>query len=274
VLTRLQSAARDLLERRVPRADTQDVERSLRQCGATERLTQRICEAVAGRLQEGEHPLDLAGEELGVAFPVARSQRRVGTTTVMAFLGRAGVGKTTSIAKLAARLQAGGRVVLLATLDTHRVGAVEQMKAYGQHLGCPVLVLKGVAGLVRALSSDRRPAVVLLDTTGNLERDTRALDQIQEALDEAQLPTRMERYLVLAATTNLEAMDESADLAPADGCILTKLDETRVPAPVLEFVMRRKLPIAFLCDGPDVDAHLHRPKPECFADLMLRGRIS
>ena len=274
VLTRLQGAARELLERHTPRPDTQDVERSLRTRGASQRLTERICEAVAGRLPDGGHPLDLAGEELGVVFPVARSQRRVGTTTVMAFLGRAGVGKTTSIVKLAARLLAGGRSVLLATLDTHRVGAVEQIKAYGQHLTCPVLVLKDIPSLMRALSADNRPAVVLLDTTGNLERDAKVLDRIQAALDEAQLPAHLERYLVLPSTTSPSAMTEASDLARADGCVLTKLDETRVPAPALEFVMRRKLPIAFLCDGPEVARNFHRPKPECFADLMLRGRIS
>lgn len=274
VLTRLQGAARELLERHVPRADTQDIERCLRLRGASQRLTERICEAVAGRLPDGGHPLDLAGEELGVAFPVARSERRAGTTTVLAFLGRAGVGKTTSIAKLAARLREGGRAVLLTTLDTHRVGAVEQMKAYGRHLACPVLVLKNSAGLLRVLSADRRPAVVLLDTTGNLDRDGRALDQIQAALQEAHLAAHMERYLVLPATTSQGAMDEAADLARADGCVLTKLDETRVPAPVLEFAMRRKLPIAFLCDGPEIGRNFHQPKPECFADLMLRGRIS
>lgn len=281
-LARLRGRARELLARLpdvhrapLPRPGTRDVERSLRAAGASTRLVDRVCEAVAGRLPEGSHPLDIAGEELGTVFPVARCKAAADACNVLAFLGEPGAGKTTTVVKLARRLLGAGRRVALVTLDGERPGAREQMGAIAGELGCPVYVARDAGDAARWLARERAD-VALLDTTGRLADDARGLDRLEELLagEGPGAPPRLERYLVLPASSSREALERATAEARAGGCVITKLDRTARPGRVLEHAVRRKLPIAFLSDGPDVDGRFHRGCPERFADLMLKGRIA
>lgn len=253
---------------------TDDVQRSLQATGASTRLVNRVCEAVAGRLDEDTHPLDLASEEVGSVFPIARCPIEPETTRVLAFLGAPGSGKSTTVAKLALRLARAGRRVALATLDTYRVGAVEQMRAWGRQIGVPVLALRDVEQLVPALATSRAPEIVLLDTTGRLQRDVAALERLQSALARRGVKALVERHLILSAASSREECESAAAAVTADGCVVTKLDATARPARALEFAVRSRLPIAFLSDGPDLTRHFHRASPGRFADLMLLGRMS
>jgi len=256
---------------------TQDVQRALGRCGASQNMTDRICEAVAGRSSEGTHPLDLAAEEVGSVFPIAKAKVARDKTAIFAFLGHSGVGKTTTIAKLAARLVRAGRRVALATIDTQRVGGREQLQAFGELLDVPTVAFEDVRQGLQGLVKMGRFDVILLDTSGKLERDEAAVAEIRALIERYNLPMAVETYVVLSAISSGDAMDQviqrCASLEPA-GCVLTKLDETSAPAPVLEHTLNAKLPIAFLNDGPELAPHFHRPSPELFADLMLRGRIA
>jgi flagellar biosynthesis protein FlhF len=282
-LERLRTEARGRLRIRRnptgrPRAPgTEDVERVMRATGASQVLIDRVSEAVAGRLPEGAHPLDLAAEELGLVFPVARARRTPGTTSVFAFVGHTGVGKTTSLAKLGARFVRAGKRVALATIDAGSVGAVERLRAYGEILRAPVLALRDAPQLALELDFLAGIDVVLLDTTGDLARDTREIGELREVLSRAQARVAVETYLVLSAVGSLAALDgvtgATRDLQPA-GCVITKLDETPVPTPALEHAMHARLPIAFLSDGPDLARNFHRATADTFADLILRGKIS
>ncbi|TDJ68185.1 MAG: hypothetical protein E2O39_13595 [Planctomycetota bacterium] len=283
-LEHLRSEARGLLgkrrapSRRRPRAPgTEDVERVMRATGASQVLIDRVAEAVAGRLPEGTHPLDLAAEEIGLVFPVAKARRTPGTTSVFAFVGHTGVGKTTSIAKLGARFVRAGKRVALATIDAGSVGAVERLRAYGEILRAPVFALRDAAQLALELDFLAGIDVVLLDTTGDLARDTREIGELREVLSRTQANVTVETYLVLSAVGSLAALDgvtsATRDLQPA-GCVITKLDETPVPTPALEHAMHVRLPIAFLSDGPDIARNFHRATADTFADLILRGKIS
>jgi flagellar biosynthesis protein FlhF len=280
-LEALRSEARSVLARpprgSAPFAGTRDVERSLLATGTSRRLVERVCEAVTGRAAEGRHPLDLAGEEVGAIFPVARARRAPGAATVIALLGATGVGKSTVAAKLLTRLAGTGREVALATLDAYRVGAVEQARAYGRELGTPVHVVRDAARLAGLLHAQRDLEAVLLDTTGRVAHDADQVRRLQEACARMELDVHVECYLVLPAVASRHAL-ESACAAAGElgwaGAIVTKLDETDLPAPALEFALAKDLPLAFLCDGPDTHAHLHRAGPAAFADLMLRGRLS
>lgn len=257
-----------------PRVSTDEVENRMSRAGASQRLTDRVVEAVAGRAQEGRHPLDLAGEELSSVVPVASSKMAQDEVTILAFLGQPGSGKTTTAAKLALRLRMAGRRVALVTTDTHRVGSVEQAKALGRHIGCPAIAMQNPARLAAALAgSSPRPDVVLLDTTGRPQSDGSSLDMLQSALDDAEVNAKLERYLVLPANSRDEALEEAATATHYDGCVITRLDETARPGPVVELAMKRRLPIAFLCDGSDLNEGLHRAEGSRFADLFLRGRI-
>lgn len=279
-LTRLRSHARALLAHTpqtapVPRPSTAEVEERLRLAGCSRMLTERVVEAVAGRLEEGGHPLDLAGEELGAAFPVADLRAPQGVVTVLALLGSPGAGKTTTAAKLALRLSKAGRRVALVTTDTHRVGSVEQAKALGRHIGCTAIALRDPARLAEALASSTPPPdVVLVDTSGRPAEDAEGLDRLAAALEAVDLDARLVRYLVLPACSSLESLERAARAGAHEGCVVTRLDETERPAPVLEAALHARLPIAFLGDGPALDANLHRASSALFGDLFLRGRVA
>ncbi|MCP3914784.1 MAG: AAA family ATPase [bacterium] len=255
-------------------ADTRDVERCMHRTGCSDRLVDRIAEAVAGRLAEDKHPLDLAAEELSDVFPVAHLEHKRGQTTVLAFVGPAGVGKTTTLAKLALRLRRAGRRVSLATLDATRIGAIEELRGYGTLLGCPALALDAAA---RVLNPDQvwGAEVVLLDTSGT---DARDMESIQDlATHAARANVRVDVYRVVSATSSISALEAAAEACSGlklSGCIITKLDETHQPVTALEHAVHEKLPIAFLSDGPDLERHLHRGTGEAFADLVLRGRVA
>jgi len=258
-----------------PRPTTTEVEERLREVGCSRRLTERVVEAVAGRVEEGTHPLDLAGEELSAAFPVATMRAVPGGVNVLALLGTPGAGKTTTAAKLALRLTRAGRRVALVTTDTHRVGAVAQAKALGRHIGCTAISLRDPSRLAQALTSTTPlPDVVIVDTTGRIPEDTEALDRLAAALAVEDLDTRLTRYLVLPAGASEEALERAATAAAYDGCVITGLDGTARPAPVLETALHRRLPIAFLTDGPRLEDDLHRAAGSLLADLFLRGRIA
>ena len=246
----------------------------MRATGSSEALIERVCQAVGERLESGSHPLDLAADVIADTFPVAKAARASGTTTVIAFLGQSGVGKTTTIAKLAARMVRAGRRIALATVDAYRVGAVEQLRAYATLFQVPTYTLRQASQLTDELADAPLYDVVLLDTSGALERDCGQLTALAGSLGAAQ---RMQPYIVTSAVSSRAAMAEVTRVCrPLDpaGCVITKLDETTTPAPVLEHALAECLPIAFLCDGPDLAQHFHRPDGEHFADLLLRGRLA
>lgn len=176
---------------------------------------------------------------------------------VIALVGPTGVGKTTTIAKLAARFARHNRArdIALVTLDHYRIGAQEQLFSYGRLLGVPVHSVgpdQSLGGMLEQLS-DRR--LVLVDTAGMSQRD-RALSQQLERL--RQVGPRLHSYVVLAA--NSSACDEVArryaPLQPA-GCILTKLDEAASIGAPLSAVIEHRLPLSYVCHGQRVPEDLH-----------------
>ena len=200
--------------------------------------------------------------------------RLEGKTRVLAFVGATGVGKTTSIVKLAKRLRDSGRRVELATLDSHRVGAVEQLRAWASSLGLPLTVLKRGVRMNPAALASGSVDIVLLDTTGHPKHDAELLGQLAKVFEAA--PVQLDVQLVLAAPASRAALEAAyapfAALKPA--CSITKLDETSDKALALEFALEKQLPVAFVNDGTDVDLNFHRAGGDAIADLWLRGRIA
>ena len=253
-----------------------DVQRCLSRCGISEELTQRICKAVAKRRAEGRHPLDVAAEEIGALFPVAALTRTPGSMHIFTVLGQTGVGKTTCLAKLAARLARRGRNLAVATLDTARNGSLEMWKSMTHSLRLPFFALREAAGLLREEERLTGIDLLLLDTTGDVEEDARQIARLQELIGTRPRGWSVSAAVVLSAASSPSAMETVSQAAAAlrpEIAVLTKLDETSVPGPLLEHVLRRKLSVAFLSDGPEIATDFHRPKGDHFADLALRGRI-
>jgi flagellar biosynthesis protein FlhF len=181
---------------------------------------------------------------------------------VIAMVGPAGMGKTTTLAKLAARyvLKYGSQSVALVSMDSFRIGAQEQLKTLGRILNVSVTQVDPGQSLVQALEPLLRKRVVLIDTAG-LQASDPALRMQLESLAGRGINAR--NYLVLATTSQkqvLTAAYHSYKRCGLAGCILTKLDETACLGEVLSLAISQELPIAYLTDGPRIPDDLHLPR--------------
>ena len=178
---------------------------------------------------------------------------------VFAVVGATGVGKTTMIAKLAARfiLRHGVQHLALVTMDNYRIGAHDQLRTYGRIMGVPVHVATDTASLTQTLKDLADKRLVLIDTAGMSQRDIRLSEQLH-ALYEGS--PKIRTYLILSATTQYTGLDEivrahrDVELA---GSILTKLDESTNLGSALSIAIKHNLPIAYAGDGQRVPEDLH-----------------
>ncbi len=171
---------------------------------------------------------------------------------VIAMVGPAGMGKTTTLAKLAARyvLKYGAQNIALVSMDSFRIGAQEQLKTLGRILNVSVTHVDPGQSLAQALDPLLRKRVVLIDTAG-LQASDPALRMQLESL--AGRGIKAKNYLVLATTSQkqvLTAAYHSYKRCGLAGCILTKLDETASLGEVLSLAISHELPVAYLTDGP------------------------
>ncbi|MBP0940607.1 flagellar biosynthesis protein FlhF [Pseudomonas alliivorans] len=181
---------------------------------------------------------------------------------VIAMVGPAGMGKTTTLAKLAARyvLKYGAQNIALVSMDSFRIGAQEQLKTLGRILNVPVTHVDPGQSLAQALEPLLRKRVVLIDTAG-LQASDPALRMQLESLAGRGIKSR--NYLVLATTSQkqvLTAAYHSYKRCGLAGCILTKLDETASLGEVLSLAISHELPVAYLTDGPRIPDDLHVPR--------------
>lgn len=206
-----------------------------------------------------------------VAPPI---QLEPGKMRVAALVGPTGVGKTTTLAKLAsyAQLHLKQKVALL-TLDTYRMGAVDQLQQYAQILQVPLHVALTVEDLRSALRFYKDRALVLIDTPGHSPKDTETLGQLRGLLDE--LP-EVETHLVLSATTKPRDLTEIAarfePLRPTR-LLFTKLDETSTFGPILSTLARVKKPLSYLGTGQEVPEALELATSRRVADLILPATL-
>jgi flagellar biosynthesis protein FlhF len=176
---------------------------------------------------------------------------------VYALVGPTGVGKTTTVAKLAARfaVRHGAAQLGLITLDAYRVGAHEQLRAYGRILGVPVHLAQDAATLAETLASMSAKRLVLIDTCGVSQRDER-LAEMMEMLEQAGTPARpVQRVLLLNAASHaetLEAVARAWRAREAGAAILTKLDEAARIGGALDAVLRNKLVLVGATHGQRV----------------------
>jgi len=221
------------------------------------------------------HPLDAAAEVLGSRPQVARLPKLPGKTRVLALLGHSGAGKTLTLAKLGARFVRAGRRIEVAALADERGGATAPLESQGTLLGTEVRILGSETTFTAAALGIPGPEAVLLDTTGCIEQDVERLSTLAETLESS--GAVLDVQIVLGANQQADswaALFEAASVLPLGGCVVTKLDETRRPAAVLEAICEEGLPVAFLSAGSDLARDLVRATPDAFADIFLRGRVS
>lgn len=226
-----------------------------------------IAEARAqGHPAEGLWPAVRAA--LGARIPRV-AQDLVNKGGVFALIGPTGVGKTTTVAKLAARfaLRYGRRHVALITTDSYRIGAREQLLTFGEVLGIPVDFAASRDALGALLQHHAQKRLVLIDNAGLSQRDLRLAAQLG---DLARIPL-IKSYLVVSCGTAAAGLDEvfrAFGRTRLQGCIVTKLDETVALGPVLESLVRHGVPLVYACDGQRVPEDIH-PAPTL--DLVERA---
>ncbi len=181
---------------------------------------------------------------------------------VVALVGPTGVGKTTTTAKLAARavVRYGADRVALLTTDSYRIGAHEQLRIYGKILGVAVHTVRDTEDLRLTLSGLKQKHLVLIDTIGMGQRDSRMAAQT-----EMFNATGVQRLLLLNATSSGDTLNDVVCMyngAGVIGCIPTKLDEAVTFGTVLDVAMRHKLTLHYIANGQRVPEDLHEVNME------------
>ena len=177
---------------------------------------------------------------------------------VVALVGPTGVGKTTLIAKLAARwvLRNGARDLALVSTDSIRIGAQEQIHTLGRLLGVPAYAIDGAGELAETLDHIGERRLVLIDSAGLSQRDPRLATELETL---ANASDRLESSLVLSAAAQAGAIEQSLErfaAARPTTCCVTKLDEATSLGGTLSALIRTKLPLAYLSDGQQVPEDL------------------
>jgi flagellar biosynthesis protein FlhF len=213
-------------------------------------------EAVAGRL-----PVD---EQAGHVGPSADGRPRT-----IALVGPTGVGKTTTIAKLAAtfKLKQKKRVTLF-TQDTYRIAAVDQLQTYANILGVPLHVATTVDDLVEGLRSCTSCDAILIDTAGRSQRDDPRLEQLESFLQAAK---PHEVHLVLSSTcTESVLMDtvERFSRVKPDRVIFTKLDEAVSFGVLLNVASKLEAKVSYVTTGQEVPHDIEPGRAQRLAALM------
>ena len=240
-------------------------------------LARRIIRgAVSPAREESEQPHEVAREALRSALPSLVNfgedllDAQVNQSAI-ALIGPTGVGKTTTLAKLAARaaLRERRRVELI-TLDTYRIAAVEQLKTYAEIIGAGFHVPRSVLELDVLVRRFAGEATVLVDTIGRSPNDL--ADQMELA-DYLRSNDDMVKCLVLQATTHptdAQVAVRKFALFGANRLVITKLDETARPGAAVSAASDSALPLVYLCAGQRVPEDLERATPETFNARVLR----
>jgi flagellar biosynthesis protein FlhF len=221
-----------------------------------------------------------AQEMLAKALPIAEDNL-LETGGIIALVGPTGVGKTTTIAKLAAKfiLKHGSSQVALITTDNYRIGAHEQLNTYGRILDVPVRVASSAKELGNLIHSFSDKRLILIDTAGMSQRDMKLVDQIN-TLQQNELSIRS--YLVMSAATGYKAMNaiiKAFSVFNPQASILTKLDEAVTIGSAISSIIEHNLPLSFITDGQQVPEDIHSPHARslighCVAELNAESEFN
>lgn len=242
----------------------------LHAAGIEGKLAKELAAGVSRASKRGKESLrnllvSRIAERLEFSAPIMRKPGK----KLIACVGPTGVGKTTTLAKLAARARLDlGQSAAVVTLDTFRVGAVEQWQRYASLMGLPLHVVEDVEAFALAVQASNAETV-LVDTTGRSNAPGPWL--LPECLATV---TNRDVHVALVMPAWLRAADVERVLeqyaAPTPtGLVVTKLDETSSAGGVLHAAIGRKVPLTYLCNGPCVPEDIREATLESFADFVL-----
>ena len=194
-----------------------------------------------------------------------------GRPKIVALIGTTGVGKTTTLAKIAAKfvLERGISAALI-TADTYRISAVDQLKTYSDIIGLPLEIVYSPAELKTAIRKFRNKQLILIDTAGRSQKNDYQMQELQEFLE---VEPEIEKHLVLSATTkSRDAMNilERFSACKPDRILFTKTDETTSLGFIVNLLFDKRITLSYLTNGQSVPDDIAPASAEILAKLLLR----
>jgi flagellar biosynthesis protein FlhF len=192
--------------------------------------------------------------------------------TIMAFIGTTGVGKTTTVAKLAAlQTNQSKKSVGLITVDNYSIVAMQQLSTYARIIGVPLLKAVNAGELKKAVKEFKDKDIILIDTPGINPQDP---EQIQELKTSLSKTTGVQTQLVLSATTKEKdciAISEALKEIGVHSILFTKTDESSVFGNIVNVLIRTSMPLSFLCGGRHVPDDIEAATVPRLIDLLFRS---
>ena len=237
------------------------------------KLMQRMAKGLKGLAIGNEgigSSLAQALDAVGVkANPIGKKGER---RKIVTLIGTTGVGKTTTVAKIAAfhLFEMEERVAMI-SLDDNRIGAVEQLKAYARIMGIQLEFASNHKELKKAVRGLMRNDLILIDTPGMSQKNDNELNKLKSLLGKI---APMEAHLLLSATSKYEDVQDVVDrfsLISFDRMIFTKIDESSTFGSLLNAAIRTMTPISYLTNGQQVPEDLEPVSLRKIADMLLEG---
>jgi len=231
---------------------------TLLNAGFSPLLSRRLVEKLSDKLTYVQS-LKQAVSALEFNLQTSAADEMIHKGGVYTLLGATGVGKTTTIAKIAARcvMRHGADKVALLTTDSYRIGGHEQLRIYGRLLGLPVRNIQDGEDLQLTLSDLKNKHIVLIDTIGMSHRDQMVAEQVA-MFNRPEM--NIKKMLVMSAASSGNTLDEIISAYSKygiHGCIITKLDEAASLGAALDAVIRRKLVLHYVTNGQKVPEDIH-----------------
>lgn len=222
--------------------------------------------------QEITQPIDLENLIVDKMFELYLKGQVINTNirynkddlTVILFVGVNGTGKTTTIGKLAHKIKSEGKSVMLAAGDTFRAGAINQLKVFGERVGCPVIAKEAGSDPASVIfdaikeAKESKVDVLLIDTAGRLQNKKNLMNElgkINRIIERETGNNVYETYLVIDATTGQNGLSQAkifSEVTNISGVVLTKLDGTAKGGIVLAIRNKLNIPISFVGMGEKI----------------------